>query len=316
MKLTSWRRGVWVGKDIEIVRTNKVQILFRKDPASPEGLWSELSLLRYSESGFEEDVRGIVYANERKRTLKVHVKDLWSRQKEEPYISDPELSRHAIRRTFKMMSCGDDEVLLQADDGQREVIGAEGRIERFDRSGSLVYALKRIEEFEVKHKGIISKKLSESTIAECLRSWSLGTHLIKEDDVTKGIEINTNHHMYIFYVRDDMCYCRAARYETCEKGMIFAQNIRLMVNPQQFMVFMIEDNERVSQEKLIIDETLFDPNACVFTPPERGGWPAGIYWSVKSASDDLIELHGCAGEVYRYERPKPEEASDIIEWIY
>jgi len=313
LQLIDWRCGVWVGQDIELVRTRKMEIRFQRDGKAPEGLWSQFSLLRYTESGIEQNIRALVYANSAEKILKTHVQNLGTFVEDQPYMTDPDLAEHVVPRTFRIVSSSDAAIVLETDDGERERILRSGRIEHFDASGSLMYKLNRIETFDVLDQKLVHKKLSESTIGDCLRSWQMGSWFGLEEGVFKRAIITTRHHTYIFEVRKGFCYCRAARYATCEKGMVFAQNLRLMVKAKEFSSFMTDENEQIAREKLIVDKSLFNPDVCVYTPEEKGGWKAGIYWSVKTASDDLIELHGCGGDTYRYSRPRSE--TDRVEWF-
>lgn len=308
LNLIDWRCGVWIGQDIELVRTRKMEIRFQRDRIAPEGLWSQFSLLRYTESGVEQNIRALVYANSAEKILKTYARNLSTFGEDEPYITNPDLDGQVVPRVLRIVSSSDTAIVLEADNGERERVLNSGIIEHFDASGLVMHKLKRIETLEVLDRKPVHKKLSKSTISECLRSWQMGSLL----GIKRAI-ITTKYHDYIFEVRKDFCYCRAARYRTYEKGMVFAQNIRLMVNPNECSSFMMKENENVVQDKLIIDESLFDPNVCVYTPKERGGWTAGIYWSVKSTSDDLIELHGCGGATYPYYRPKSKK--DKVEWF-
>jgi hypothetical protein len=60
------------------------------------------------------------------------------------------------------------------------------------------------------------------------------------------------------------------------------------------------------REPVEYDEALFDPTVCVTLGDT-------FYWSVMSTSDDLIQLHGCNGDIYPYHRP--HSAQDRVEWF-
>jgi hypothetical protein len=75
---------------------------------------------------------------------------------------------------------------------------------------------------------------------------------------------------------------------------------------REFTAFMYPSNEAISSQELVIADSLFKPNQCVFAPGE-------IYWSVKSFNDSTIVLNGC-GQDYTYERPHVDSGR-IIEWF-
>jgi len=135
---------------------------------------------------------------------------------------------------------------------------------------------------------------SESSIGNCLQQWNLGCKrlLYKIDDKETfiGVTINTRKHMYIFEITPWSIYCRSARYFTCDKGVVFNQNFR-----QGVEAYMLENNSK-AMEELIIDESLFSDKAC--------SWDnMSVYWSVFSIEDNVITLHGCQGDTYKWERP-------------
>jgi hypothetical protein len=121
----------------------------------------------------------------------------------------------------------------------------------------------------------IDRKANKDNIGNCLQEWGLGSSFGKDD--------NGN--------------CKT----------IFAQNIRLMKNPKEFTAWMPDDNFEITRKNIVIDDSLFDPNVCTFTK-------SGIYWSLKSSDEDLIILHGCRGEEYKFVRPE-KNAENILEWF-
>ena len=128
---------------------------------------------------------------------------------------------------------------------------------------------------------------NENNIAECLNGWH-----IRAQEWNSTIEIITPSHMYIFTVTNDLIYCRAARYATCDKGIVFDQNFRQWFQNGKGHASMYIDNRNAAQP-LDYNEDLFDSNSCIFND-------TSIYWSVKSVSPKLIELHGCGGDVYKW----------------
>lgn len=144
--------------------------------------------------------------------------------------------------------------------------------------------------------------VNNDNIDICLQKWHLGMKEIKisfnNSEYIVGIEINTPKHMYIFQITTDFIYCRAARYITCKKGMVFNQNFR-----QNFYIknqilkgnIAIYNDNNIASADLDYDESIFG-NACVF-----GG--VSIYWSVSSIEKDTITLNGCGGDIYKWIKP-------------
>ena len=59
---------------------------------------------------------------------------------------------------------------------------------------------------------------------------------------------------------------------------------------------MIEDN-RVAMNELAYDESLFNPDICVWDSKS-------VYWSTAKMTDTEIELHGCQGDIYHWTKPE------------
>ena len=132
---------------------------------------------------------------------------------------------------------------------------------------------------------------NEASVGECLLKWNVGCTELVYNNRYIGITINTWKHMYIFEITDSSVYCRAARYVTCDKGVVFDQNFR-----QGFEAYMIEDN-RVAMSELDYDENLFSTEACVWNGKS-------VYWSTAVIGETEIELHGCQGDIYKWTKPK------------
>jgi hypothetical protein len=130
----------------------------------------------------------------------------------------------------------------------------------------------------------------EASVGECLLKWNIGCTETNYDNIFSGVIINTYKHMYIFEITKYSIYCRAARYTTCDKGVVFDQNFR-----QGYEAYMIEDN-RVAMNELEYDESLFSTDACVWNNKS-------VYWSTANVSEDEIELHGCQGDIYKWAKP-------------
>ena len=102
--------------------------------------------------------------------------------------------------------------------------------------------------------------------------------------------------MNIFEMTESSIYSRAARYKTCNKGVVFNQNFRQGLN-----AYMLPDN-RMASEDLLVNENLFNTDACEWI--ERS-----VYWSVSSIEEDEINLHGCQGDMYKWKRPVSSEST-------
>ncbi|MCJ7507434.1 MAG: hypothetical protein MUO85_01730 [candidate division Zixibacteria bacterium] len=305
LSFSDYMRGVWVNKDREMVMTDKFLIDFRIDANG--GIWAKLSLLEYKDSNLVIDTRGVVYAHGKDKIMKVCLKDILGKSDSLVFNTSKEIGSCIKKETFDMKRTDNKEIVLNSS-SEKMIVTKEGSLEIF-RNDSLLASLFRIEHFDISEDYIPAKKLSESTIKVCLVNWILRSVVIKDGKGNNvGLEINTREHMYIFYVLGlDSVYCRAARYATSDKGIVFDQNIRASLIGGEWGVFSAKDNTIAAEEKSV-DENLFNAEACAFTK-------SGIYWSVKSAADDIIELNGCGGETYKWERPTKEDSSDVIEWI-
>ncbi|MDR0443538.1 MAG: hypothetical protein LBH44_09045 [Treponema sp.] len=136
----------------------------------------------------------------------------------------------------------------------------------------------------------------EAGVGKCLQLWSVGYTEMTSEDRFDGLQVNTGKHMYIFQITQDLVYCRAARYMTCDKGVVFDQNFRQQIYLQSSDTSMIEDN-RKAMDELNYDESLFNPDVCAWNNNS-------VYWSVSSVSDTLIKLHGCSGATYEWWKPR------------
>ena len=192
----------------------------------------------------------------------------------------------------------------------KEYIFNSGIIRKLDSNDKLIIEIRKIESIEVLHDMPAFDKPSESTIATCLRNWQLGSVLTNDHENKKILNkalITTNQSDYIFMVLDNFCYCRKFRYDTHNKGMAVSRgDIRLMVNRNEFTSYMPEDHINSASQKLLIDESKFDPTKCFFDT-------GVIYWSLKKYYNDKIELHGCDGMTYPYYLPKSKNSK--VEWF-
>lgn len=148
-------------------------------------------------------------------------------------------------------------------------------------------------------------KASPLETGSCIQQWCLGTKFGCKGG-TVYFEGGTNRHNYTFNIQPGMVYCRAARLRFNDRGGLFAQNIRLMSNAREHSSYMADDNLAESSAPLLIDDSKFSPDQCVFDDD-------GIYWSFTRFDGDTAEINGC-GEIYRYPRPEPGKQA-LAEWI-
>lgn len=148
-------------------------------------------------------------------------------------------------------------------------------------------------------------KASPLETGDCIQQWCLGAKF-GQGDGWVAFEAGTNRHSYTFNIQPGFVYCRAARLRFNDHGGLFAQNIRMMSNPREHSSFMAEDNLSESSAPLIINNSKFSPDQCVFDQD-------GIYWSFIRFDADTAVLNGC-GEIYRFARPQPGDPA-LSEWF-
>ncbi len=157
----------------------------------------------------------------------------------------------------------------------------------------VMYKVEKITTCKPYEKSCAKSKLD---IGKCLQEWRLGAKFGKDGDVFM-CEINTNRHMFIYLINTNMTYIRAAATANNNNGTLFFQNIRMMRNNNtgEMTSYMEPDNYNIAANDLMIDNSKFNPNACVFNPD------GGIYWSLISFTPDQIQINGC-GETYYINR--------------
>jgi hypothetical protein len=114
--------------------------------------------------------------------------------------------------------------------------------------------LKRALYFSVSSVDINSaRKLTDHQI-------SLIENLLKENG---AVTINTKKHMYFYSLRPNDIYIRAARYDTCQRGVAFNQNFRQRSGAMQ-ETYMVQDNN-IAAEPLPMEPQDFA--SCSLTNP-------------------------------------------------
>ena len=304
LDLIDRRCGVWVGNDVEIVRGRKLEIRFWRDPDSPTGLWSQFSLLRYTDAGLEQHVRALVHADAATRMHRMHALDLDSFESGEPFLNEPDLASDITVLNWSFEKKDGDIAALASVRGEERFLSS-GEIELVDAEDNS-RRIERVEEIEVTAEKPPHLTPSQAPLGECLLSWQLGASILKQDEATQRVLIATRLHDYTFDIRKDYSYCRSSRFAVCDKGIVSRVDTRLMVNPNEFTSRMPDNMIQRLREPVEYDEALFDPTVCVTLGDT-------FYWSVMSTSDDLIQLHGCNGDIYPYHRP--HSAQDRVEWF-
>ena len=147
----------------------------------------------------------------------------------------------------------------------------------------------------------------KESIGICLQEWMLGTRLeMNEEENVFRFSAGSNNHSYMFDIQENFTYCRSARIKSCNKGTLFAQNIRLYDDGQYKAVMMKKDNYLEKISHLEINQELFNPTACIYDI-------VGFYWSLIRFDKNRIVLNGCNGE-YVFHRLK-KNSNVLKEWI-
>lgn len=258
--------GVWANKDTELVQTENYTLLFSRNDDEIE--------VYLSENRIENDtlytclVSGYVF----------------NTQTTEYYKVEPGANTKKTYNDFAKITDGEMEISLN----QRQI--------RLRKIENIIVC----EPYEMPYA-------DENSIGKCLQNWQLGVSYHSSDDLL-NVQIGTNKHSYIFSESPAMLYLRGAKLTHNNNGSLFTQNIRLMINNQsgERTVFMKDDNVAFNSLNLVIDDSLFQPDACTFDKN-------GIYWSCISFEPSVIKLNGC-GEEYAFTRVDMDDES-IVEWF-
>lgn len=264
------RNGVYIGKDIELVTTDKYMIIFHRK--NEDFLESRL----YQYGAHTMHCIGICRTSPPCSKMQEPPK-VW----QSAFIyNDPVVTIDAIiRRVFSIEA-----PVIQYDEHGLKVSFGDGQ----------EYTASCDETFSMQDLSPEVPSISDSNIGECLQLWNMGLveESIEHDGIKIfiGVTINTKKHMYIFEMTPNSVYCRAARYVAINKGVVFNQNFR-----QGFEAYMIEDNGD-ARRPLEFNETFFNQDAC--------NWKdRSVYWSVKDYNNACITLNGCQGEAYYWKKP-------------
>ncbi len=292
-------QGVWAGYNCELVQTGKFALLFER---MGDTLVSTLYSFSRSGDSLSCNMRGQVILDTLSRMVAIKATDLLSGGE---LIADLD-SANAVNLSDRPCALrrAENEILIEAGTDAVERLDLDDYGLRFLTAEGRSYGMEQIEKIAIV-KPYRMPLATDKNVARCLQEWELGTRAMDERGHVVGLPINTNEHSYIFYF-GGMIYCRAARIRSDDKGTVFDQNIRMMWKPGEFTAAMSDSNLTESGAPVNIQDTLFNPNACVYGAD-------GIYWSLKSVSDTLIVINGCGQDYFR--RPPAENDSSVVEWI-
>lgn len=293
--------GVWAGRDCELIRTEKFELLFVR---SGDTLSATLTSLDSKDNTLGFNVRGVVIFDSIKKQVTYKAKDLWAG--EELLIDNDSVGTIVLsRREGTVIRAVNRVAVRSGGEIVEEVLPLEGKMKLRTPDGHR-YQLELIEKISIVDPYDM-RMVTKNEIGLCLQEWQLGTRLLKSgDEHVTGLLINTNKHAYVFSY-GGMIYCRAARIRSDNNGTVFAQNIRMMAKTGEFTAAMDSDNVAIAKKEIVISDSLFNPSVCIYATE-------GIYWSLKSFEPNLIILNGCGGEDYRYER-LDRSSPDILEWF-
>lgn len=296
--------GVWSNENVELVITEKIILLFFIDGKEQISVLKTYDL---AENRMDVFTKSVAYFNKssKKANCKYYIQSdkEWKEWGDKNNFSSPIFNKSFLLSETKInIKIANNEETFLSLNKDTQVLSIHSDLIQNQN-------LKKIEKIEIVNFKI-STKATKETVGKCLVEWSLGA-TYEEDDInqTFSAEINTNKHSYTFTLNKwkdmQLLYCRGARIRTNNNGSVFAQNIRMMKNDNEFTANFPLNNFEISNQEIIINNDLFSPTSCVFID---GG--NEIYWSLKSLSDDLIILNGCGGEEYKYTRPTEENGEN------
>ena len=299
--------GVWANKDCELVKTGKYEIMFERIDSR---IMASIRSFNRENENIEITTSGIAMFDTVNQHVSIAARDLIDGDSlimVSLTDSIPELS--IIPCKIEKLA----EKLVLAKEGEViEELTSNGKVLRVLFPSGNWQNLELVERIEIASPYEVIKA-TKDYLGACLQQWQLGTSfMVDNSGNVNAIEIFTNKHSYVFtYNRwgdDIMVYCRAARIRSDNNGTVFDQNIRLMFSNGNFTAYMEPDNFAVSGRNIVIEDSLFTPNACYY-----GKAGTGIYWSVKEFNDTLIVVNGC-GQDYVYPRPHTDSRR-ILEWF-
>jgi len=290
--------GVWANKDSELVITGKMIMLFTRKGTD---YFSSVVTYKINENRIDLFNKAIAffYKSTEKASCKYfcNIKENWIESRDKLDLQTPirKKSFSIINSNSSLSISNDAEIFLKFNKTNNTLT--------LNSNFSKKENFKQIEKIQVCNFKI-REKATKVSIGKCLTEWSLFSGFIEDEkEQSFTAEIHTNKHSYIFsqnkWKGDKFLYCRAARIKSNNNGLVFAQNIRLMANSNEFTIKMEQDNLLISKQDILIKNDFFNPKSCVFINDGKE-----IYWSLKDFTEDEIILNGCAGEEYKHPRPK------------
>jgi hypothetical protein len=278
--------GSYINDNLEVVITEKYTVVYRKNTLKN----CMDSYLLYTENfkcigvcrtepipSIDCGISGVQFNCEKPQKIRYAL----GIQEDNTYATDDELFNLLNKNLFKI-STSEDKYVYSFEDGTMYVTKQHGSFNNNALSPSNI-------------------ALNADNVYICLQKWHLGVQEIKVNlnnkEYIAGVTINTLKHMYIFNITKAFIYCRAARYRTCNKGVVFDQNFRQNFHNEtldgEASIYL---DTKIAAAELNYDEGLFNSDSCVFNS-------TSIYWSVESVDSGKIILHGCGGDTYVWSKP-------------
>lgn len=141
-------------------------------------------------------------------------------------------------------------------------------------------------------------KVSEKGIAECLKTWTLGVYY-QLTESKLFFEMQTTSLSYVISIENNNIYCGISLNIPFEKGLFGGgQYFRIRDyndNSAPFCWWICNLGNHI--KKVEFDKNISNEGQCIISNE-------GIYWLLKSYTDDEIILQGCNGDEYKYYRNK------------
>lgn len=272
------KNGVYIGKNIEIVKTDLYEIIFRRKEKND--IYLEAVLL--NGKSMEREIIGICQMNKNASSI------FWAMSSKEILIGNQKklINRLNEKYNYKYDKIDNEDYEIIFDDDHKYKLLLDEKIHTT--------------------KNYSKPKLQADNIAECLKEWIKGVYKDESDEgYSFGIEINTKRHMFVFNLLPHFIYLRAARYICTNQVVVFAQNIRMYNNKGKYKKAIMLPDNKIAAEKLKVDNDNFkEGKSCTLDTFDKG-----IYWSVKDYDTDknLIILNGCRGEDYTWEKDRSDQ---------
>jgi hypothetical protein len=230
--------GVYINHDIEIVITEKYIITFRR-VRSQNALESCLLEKQENSSGY---TCVAICRSSPATTIAFPVPNQWA-------FAFKGLKKNYANNQSLAERIGKADPIIQQCEDRIELIFPDGD----------TYSARKTETFRMSDLHPLPPSVNEGNLGECLQSWHMGCSEeiigVGGKDSFVSVSISTKKHMYIFQMLPNDFYCRAARYNTCNSGVVFNQNFRQR-NGKMSETYMADDN-MIAGETLPIDPNFF-----------------------------------------------------------